>query len=341
MAAFTAGPLFISIVSRCTFNGRPLALAVNLRDPGGQLWVSPLDPSQPSQLWMPALYIRRYGDGGGGIVGVSFVNMLTGYAMYAPNGNDQPVSQVPVANIDDHSVWSFGGNEGGGYMAIRPVADDGQNLNIPGDGPYKPGPVITYRWAGGPWNSQWTCIPSSAPYLAEFDVVPYAPFFRGLYCRAGWSASVNPSNPTGQLVSRPNDLQQQGQLFFPALAFYGGMPWGIAVASAQTNQALYVTGSNGSPVTQVPLQQLDAHSLWSPGGSERNHFFAFRPVLDPGQNMELPGNGPYGPDVGVVTWGWGGGQNNEVWTWLVPDAAPMLDTPVERSSPFTFLEKTP
>jgi hypothetical protein len=254
---------------------------------------------------------------------VAFVNMLTGLAAYAPNGNDVPVSQVPVSSIDEYSTWSFGGDEGGGYMAVRPVHDSGQNLNIPGDGPYRPGPVITYAWGSGPWNSQWTCIPFGAPYLADFDAVSYASFFRGLFARVGLSASVNPTAPTGQLVTQNKDTTQQGQLFFPAIYFSSGMPYGVALANVQTGMSPYVPVGNGNPVTQVPLTQLSANSVWSLGGDEGNRYFALRPVEDTGQNLNIPGDGPYTPGMGLITWGWGGGDSNEVWTWMVPSATPV------------------
>lgn len=319
MSTFSATPLFVSIVSRCTFNGRPLALAANLDDLNGNLWVVPLDPSQPSQRWMPAAYTPP---GSGGVLGVVLINMLTGQAAYATGGNGDPVSQVAVNAIDAHSVWTLGGDEGGGYMAVRPLLTDSQNLNVPGNSPYSPRGVCTWVWGShGSGNSHWTFIATDARHPDGFDNVSYGPLMRGLYARCGWAASDNPANPGGQIVSEAWDGTRPAQLFFPAWYFTGGMPGGVVLINAQSQRALYATGINGDPVTQVDQAHIDSHSVWVPFTvSSGSVYFPLMPQIQKYQNLNIAGYPPYGPDRGIITWSWGGGQDNEYWTFNNPYA---------------------
>ncbi|MBC7659994.1 MAG: hypothetical protein H7249_09825 [Chitinophagaceae bacterium] len=51
--------------------------------------------------------------------------------------------------------WTVGG-DCASNCALRPIYDDGQNLNAFGNGPYAPGNAVgTWGWNGGALNETW------------------------------------------------------------------------------------------------------------------------------------------------------------------------------------------
>lgn len=60
---------------------------------------------------------------------------------------------------------------------------------------------------------------------------------------------------------------------------------------------------------------------------------AVRPNLDYDRNLNVLGNGPYGPGDTVAAWdGWGGGDFNEVWFFSTPDALAQIGAPAGASN---------
>jgi hypothetical protein len=93
--------------------------------------------------------------------------------------------------------------------------------------------------------------------------------------------------------------------------------WGIAYTNHGTARALGV--SSGEPLLQVDPGLLDHTSLWTLGGDEGLGYHAVRPQFDDGINLNVAGNGPYGPGSPVIGYnGWGHGKVNEVWRFLDP-----------------------
>ena len=97
-----------------------------------------IEPAIDSQSWLMG--------------GVSIVNTVTGQALRA--GSNSPVTLISPSQLDSRAVWDFGIGDGTNpYVAIRPLADDDQNLNLQGScfGYH----VLTYRWSGGATNEIW------------------------------------------------------------------------------------------------------------------------------------------------------------------------------------------
>ena len=93
------GPWCVNIVSQVIDSGRQLALAVDLDSPTGEVVVAPLDPEQPSQLWLPLLFsfLPEYPQYG---IGTVFVNVLSGLALtYPGSGDNSPVQQSPLLQL--------------------------------------------------------------------------------------------------------------------------------------------------------------------------------------------------------------------------------------------------
>ncbi len=83
------------------------------------------------------------------------------------------------------------------------------------------------------------------------------------------------------------------------------------------NMVALVAEGNGN---QVFLYNQIAANIyagrWTIGGNCSSNC-ALRPIHDSGQNLNIFGNGPYGPGRNIGTWGWSGGQVNETW-WMYP-----------------------
>jgi hypothetical protein len=126
---------------------------------------SPLQSSAPStQAIPPQSYVSMQlggtsGDDGdwrvllwgmnGQTIGYLFINRETGRALHC-NGGGMLVDTA--WEIDDAAIWTRGGNENivptGTQTAIRSRLDDGWNLNVRGNAPYKPGgEVICWQWS--------------------------------------------------------------------------------------------------------------------------------------------------------------------------------------------------
>ncbi|WP_257385715.1 hypothetical protein [Tahibacter caeni] len=55
---------------------------------------------------------------------------------------------------------------------------------------------------------------------------------------------------------------------------------------------------------------------------------AVRPNFDYDRNLNILGNGPYGPGDTVAAWdGWGGGDPNEIWFFTTPEILAQLNAP--------------
>jgi hypothetical protein len=84
--------------------------------------------------------------------GFSIISALKNQAIRA-NGDGQSVSLVNLGQVDTNSAWDTNGDDGEGRVALRPMSDDDQNLNISGG--CGGTAVITYGWQGGAWNELW------------------------------------------------------------------------------------------------------------------------------------------------------------------------------------------
>lgn len=138
------------LVSGTQYNGQNMVLSVDPFNPGsGHVLVVNKDPGNKYQLWETIDWLDGY----------VFQNVATGQILCA-QGGDSPVTMVDKSQVGNHSIWTKGG---GSWFALRPQYDDDQNLNVQGDGPYRPGTrVLTYTWSGGDPNEVWEIQPVPA-----------------------------------------------------------------------------------------------------------------------------------------------------------------------------------
>jgi len=88
---------------------------------------------------------------------------------------------------------------------------------------------------------------------------------------------------------------------------------GYLLTNKATQMLAYVANGNGNRVMLLSKTSLNMiASLWTIGGNCQSNC-ALRPLHDGGQNLNVFGDGPYGPGRAVGTWGWGGGDINETW----------------------------
>lgn len=81
--------------------------------------------------------------------------------LYAVDGNGAHAQLIPNTPLNQRlALWTIGGNFPNN-VAIRPMADSSQNLNVFGDGPYNSGNAVgTWSWGGGAPNEVWSFIPA-------------------------------------------------------------------------------------------------------------------------------------------------------------------------------------
>jgi hypothetical protein len=132
------------IDSGCTdFKGNhpPLALGANGSvNAGGDV---------PGAVWNVELIFKPDGSLQ---PGVAIVNEGNGQALHYFARNS-PVGFSSASSFDAFNLWTFGG--GGPYVAVRPVADANQNLNVAGGCRGVVQPVVSWSWSGGQPNEIW------------------------------------------------------------------------------------------------------------------------------------------------------------------------------------------
>lgn len=87
--------------------------------------------------------------------GVAIVNAQNGQALRCMGSNTK-VGFTGAGSTDPWSRWTFGG--GGTWLAVRPLADDYQNLNVMGGCYGGNTPIATWRWSGGAPNEIWSIV---------------------------------------------------------------------------------------------------------------------------------------------------------------------------------------
>jgi hypothetical protein len=92
------------------------------------------------------------------VVNQGLVNVLTGQAACAGKGNGQPISLRHRSVLDDCTTWTLVGDRTAN-CAIRPCYSTAQNLNVFGNGPYRPGNAVgTWTWSKGAPNETWQLV---------------------------------------------------------------------------------------------------------------------------------------------------------------------------------------
>lgn len=79
-----------------------------------------------------------------------WIPMFTGY-------HNAPISLQDPRNMSTRGCWNLIPH--GDFFAIQNYDDNGQNLNVAGDGPYPENtPIYAYGWSGGASNEIWKFV---------------------------------------------------------------------------------------------------------------------------------------------------------------------------------------
>lgn len=314
----------VNIVSQQVCNGRHLAVAVNLDALTGQAVVAPLDPTQPSQLWLPILFCELSNPAIIETATPAFVNVLSGQALYYAGSGNQPIQQIQLSQLSLNATWTMA-DLGGGWAAIRAAVDDDQNWGI-ASAVIKAG-ISTVGWDGGTIWDSWTCVyptlpsdPALTAYLTA--LVPNLPLL-SIIDLDSMALSDNGASSNNIVIATPSSTDASQQwLGLPNWRNDGSgafQNWVIAFANASTGNLVRYSGSQGQPLTSCALDKGDGNSTWTlalcPAVFGGTAGFAVRPACDDDQNINVTENRT-SPGQWVSTWGWGGDDpaSYDVWT---------------------------
>ncbi len=302
----------VNIVSQQVCNGRHLAVAVNLDALTGQAVVAPLDPTQPSQLWLPILFCELSNPAIIETATPAFVNVLSGQALYYAGSGNQPIQQIQLSQLSLNATWTMA-DLGGGWAAIRAAVDDDQNWGI-ASAVIKAG-ISTVGWDGGTIWDSWTCVyptlpsdPALTAYLTA--LVPNLPLL-SIIDLDSMALSDNGASSNNIVIATPSSTDASQQwLGLPNWRNDGSgafQNWVIAFANASTGNLVRYSGSQGQPLTSCALDKGDGNSTWTlalcPAVFGGTAGFAVRPACDDDQNINVTGESyvarPMGIDVGM------------------------------------------
>src|SRR6266446_6623873 len=211
-------------------------------------------------------------------------------------GDLKPVEPRDVVPIGDDSFANFDQNRRADL--IRSTTRDAYNAgklpdaNLHGNGP---------AGLGGRPEMQMSVAPSELLHSTVFLQSGTAP---NLVLTAGLDEGITLQ------TFQPDEPRQQWEM-----TSYDH--WGIAYINKGTGRALGV--GPGEPLVQVDPALLNRSALWTLGSDEGLGYHAIRPLIDDDINLNVAGNGPYGPGSVVIGYnGWGGGKANEVWRFFDP-----------------------
>lgn len=271
-----------------------MVLAANKSNPAAGLIIDVLRPGDRSQHW----YVVDNPDHS-----VSLINVESRTLAFVPNGNGNPVTLVPRALQDEYSTWIVSGNRAQA-CSLSPVHDAGQALDV-FKAKTNPGAIVgTWSKSPGAPNENWKLL----------EAATEAPAFI-IHSKAGVNLVLTApgGDPKDGLILdtyRPGDLTQR---------------WSVLNQGNNTfvlkNQAqgriAYVPNGNGNRVTLVAATAITPFSTWTIDRDWASGC-VLKPLHDPGQCLDAFGNGPYQARNPVGTWGWGGGQANELWIIKAP-----------------------
>ena len=281
--------------------GNNLVLSVNPANTNGPLLMATYDPKLPAaQQWQ-----RQEWDSSAAPRYI-YINQLSGLIMTANGTQGGTVTQTNALVTSD--FWMLGGDQGNDFHAIQWASDATQNLNVPGDGPYNAGrSVVTFSWGGGAPNEIWKfVVPHAVPTAGRLEAA-------ATYNGTNLYLSVDPNNPGGQLVVEPF-ATNSAQIWLQAANASSSTATNYTYVNQLTGLMMYAPGGNGAIVSQTNLLSPDTD--WYYGTDEGNGYHAIQFGPDNGQNLNIPGDGPYPFGTGVITFGWGGGAPNEIWRFL-------------------------
>lgn len=139
-------------------------------------------------------------------------------------------------------------------------------------------------------------------------------------CGSNLALSVDLNNPNGNLIvnTLPNGTPGDEMLWQLITVVTPGTNYPPAAVNRKTGLAIYA-GQGEAAVTQVPFDQVIGSSYdpsrctWNLPGVAQGNYGAFQLSGDGSQNLNVLGDGPYGPGSQVGVWDWEGGGDNESW----------------------------
>ncbi len=307
------GPWCVNIVSQVIDSGRQLALAVDLDSPTGEVVVAPLDPEQPSQLWLPLLFsfLPEYPQYG---IGTVFVNVLSGLALtYPGSGDNSPVQQSPLLQLSTGAPWNIVASEGNSWAAVQAGTNSDENWSFAT--PRSNASVFTTSWGGGAtsWNT-WGCIYPTLPDYTDVNarlaaLVPNLPRTiiqdqDGVVLADNGAASQN-------IVIEDQSYGTASQQWVAVMSWKGDPAGGfndqvVSFLNVSTGNAMQYGGLD-APLASCPFASVDSSGTFTWTFEPLSYFqilFAIRPACDDNQNINIIENRT-SPGQYVSTWTWG------------------------------------
>lgn len=340
------GPWCVNIVSQEVSGGRQLALAVNLDSPTGQVVVAPLDPEQPSQLWLPLLFSFFTAASMQAATAPVFVNVLSGLALtYPGSGDNSPVQQSPLLQLSTGSPWNIVASEGSSWAAVQAGTNGNENWSIATA--VINAAVFTTNWGGGPtsWNT-WGCIYPTLPDYTDVNarlaaLLPNLPRTiiqdqDGVVLSDNGAASQN-------IVIEDQSYGTASQQWLAVVSWKGDPVGGfndqvVSFVNVETGNAMQYGGLE-APLQSCPFSSVDRSGTFTWTYAQTFMLpviFAVRPACDLNQNINVTGNRT-SPGQYVSTWSWGNGDPASYDSWsfisVTPSGTPFV--PVSERAPGT------
>jgi hypothetical protein len=296
------------IMSSCGGGSR---LGVNSN--GNLTKLTSADDSDPHNIWQLSIALSP----GGAPLAAAIVNKATGTRLQVPNsGSDNRVELGPIGLWDDWSTWTFQPppGEGGPEVAVRPFGDGDLNLNVKGGCDSLD--LCVWGWGGGQGNERWTFVPNGNRVPDSYYIISKCGGYLALdsalqrviltndasvqsTSRAVWHVEIENTTSTGG----PGCTVANAAAYDPTLNPPG-------------NQFLAYAGSDVDVSTSswpnVPdswtFAGVNIWILLASGSSVETA--AIRPTSDGNQNLNVSGGCG---NTEIITWGWGGGADNEIW----------------------------
>jgi hypothetical protein len=132
-----------------------LVLSINRTNPDGGLVLDTLRPGDPAQRWY-VLQNKHNVNGRLVLDSVSLANVATERLAGMRGGQGSAITLWHRSVNGGTTRWTIQGDRTGN-CAIRPLNNSSQNLNVLGNGPYRPGSAVsTWAWGRGQGNETWT-----------------------------------------------------------------------------------------------------------------------------------------------------------------------------------------
>lgn len=257
-------------------------------------------PADPNTIWV----LDQGFTPGLAPLGATIRHQATG--KYLSARSDGSLVFGPLSEFDGWSTWTFGGQYSSRYAAVRPLNDEDLNLNVLGGCGNTS--VGLWSWGGGDSNEIWEFVrTTTAPPPSRYVIRSGCADSKGNHC----ALAVGSSSPVACGSWDPAVTIWHVEV---AVSQNGWLMGGIAIINEQNGQALRSMGAN-TRVGFGSATSLDGQSVWTIGGGDgSNTYVALRPLSDDDQNLNVEG-GCGGGTPAICTWGWGGGDPNEIWTF--------------------------